>query len=81
MRYFGTGETFLFKFQRGSILTKYEWVKKSLSDDEEDGTPKKKERAKELFMSADNSMVTVGGGGVECMINMRCGRGVSSLLS
>ena len=81
MRYFGTGETFLFKFQRGSILTKYEWVKKSLSDEEEDGTPKKKERAKELFMSADNSMVTVGGGWVECMINMRCGRVVSSLLS
>ena len=61
MRYFGTGETFLFKFE-GSILTKYEWVKTSLSDDEEDETPKKKERAKELFMSADNSMVTVGGG-------------------
>ena len=38
MKYFGTGETFLFKFEseRGSMLTKYEWVKKSLSDDEED---------------------------------------------
>merc|ERR1711910_219632 len=44
MRYFGTGETFLFKFQRGSMLTKYEWVKKDLSDDEEDESPKKKER-------------------------------------
>ena len=64
MRYFGTGETFLFKFD-GSILTKYEWVKKSLSDDEEEETPKKKERAKELFMSADNSMLTVGGGWVD----------------
>ena len=62
MIYFGTGETFLFKFESGSTLTKYEWVKKSLSDDEEDGTPKKKERAKELFMSADNTMLTVGGG-------------------
>ena len=72
MRYFGTGETFLFKFERerGSMLTKYEWVKKSLSDDEVDGTPKKKERAKELFMSADNSMVTVGGGWVERFINI-----------
>ena len=48
MRYFGTGETFLFKFQKGSILTKYEWVKKDLSDDEEDESPKKKERGKEV---------------------------------
>ena len=64
MRYFGTGETFLFKFS-GSILTKYEWVKKTLSDDEEDEIPKQKERAKELFMSADPSMVTVGGGWVD----------------
>ena len=64
MRYFGTGETFLFKFHKGSILTKYEWVKKGLSDDEDEESPKKKERGKELFMSADNSMITVGGGWV-----------------
>ena len=61
MRYFGTGESFLFKF-KGSMLSKYEWVKKDLSDDEEGESPKKKEREKELFMSADNTMVTVGGG-------------------
>ena len=68
MRYFGTGESFLFKFQRGSMLTKYEWVKKDLSDDEEDESPKKKERGKELFMSADNTMVTIGGGSVQLHI-------------
>jgi len=63
MRYFGTGETFLFKFKEGSTACiKYEWVKKddSISDDDEN---QKKDRAKELFMSADNTMVTIGGGG------------------
>ena len=63
MRYFGTGETFLFKFD-GSMLTKYEWVKKDQSDDEDETeeVDKKKERSKELFMSADNTMITIGGG-------------------
>ena len=55
-RYFGTGETFLFKFEQGSTITKYEWVNKDLSDDEES------DRSKELFMSADQTMITVGGG-------------------
>ena len=50
------------------MLTKYEWVKKDLSDDEEDESPKKKERGKELFMSADNTMVTIGGGSVQLHI-------------
>jgi len=60
-RYFGTGETFLFKFDKGSMLTKYEWVNKDQSDDE-DNEEIKKDRAKELFMSADNTMITIGGG-------------------
>jgi len=60
MRYFGTGESFLFKFADGSSVTKYEWVKKDdSSDDESDDN----DRAKELFMSGDNTMITVGGGG------------------
>jgi len=62
MRYFGTGETFLFKFKEGSAATKYEWVKKDDSDSEEE-EDKKKDRAKELFMSADKTMITIGGGG------------------
>ena len=61
MRYFGTGETFLFKFD-GSMMTKYEWVKKDQSDDEDEDGIKKNERSKELFMSADNTMITIGGG-------------------
>jgi len=64
-RYFGTGETFLFKFSKSSMLTKYEWVNKDQSDDEEaeEAGGRRRDRAKELFMSADNTMVTVGGGG------------------
>ena len=61
MRYFGTGETFLFKFDKSSKLIKYDWVKKDDSDDEDDGGAKR-DRAKELFLSADNTMITVGGG-------------------
>jgi len=64
MRYFGTGETFLFKFKDGSnTATKYEWVKKYDSEDEDEEGRQKKDRSKELFMSADNTMITVGGGG------------------
>ena len=63
-RYFGTGETFLFKFSKSSMLTKYEWVNKDQSDDEEaeEAAGRRRDRAKELFMSADNTMVTIGGG-------------------
>eukprot|EP00092_Neocalanus_flemingeri_P037875 GFUD01041228.1.p1 GENE.GFUD01041228.1~~GFUD01041228.1.p1 ORF type:complete len:554 (-),score=152.51 GFUD01041228.1:339-2000(-) len=66
MRYFGTGETFLFKFKEGSSFAKYEWVKKEESDSDDDDENQKKvtkDRAKELFMSGDNTMVTIGGGG------------------
>ena len=46
------------------MLTKYEWVNKDQSDDEEaeEAGGRKRDRAKELFMSADNTMVTIGGG-------------------
>jgi len=79
MRYFGTGETFLFKFKEGSTsATKYEWVKKydSESSEEEEGK-QKKDRSKELFMSADNTMITIGGGGGTALYldeNLRFGR-------
>ena len=44
-------------------MTKYDWVNKDLSDDEDDSEEdKKKDRAKELFMSADHTMITIGGG-------------------
>ena len=46
------------------MMTKYEWVNKDQSDDEEaeEAGGRRRDRAKELFMSADNTMVTVGGG-------------------
>lgn len=59
-RYFGTGETFVFKFDKSSMITKYEWVNKDQSDDEDEG--RKRDISKELFMSADRTMITVGGG-------------------
>ena len=59
-RYFGTGETFVFKFDKGSLMTKYDWVNKDQSDDEDE--IRKRDVSKELFMSADRTMITVGGG-------------------
>ena len=59
-RYFGTGETFVFKFDKSSLITKYEWVNKDQSDDEDE--IRKRDVSKELFMSADRTMITVGGG-------------------
>lgn len=59
-RYFGTGETFVFKFDKGSMISKFEWVNKDQSDDEEES--RKRDVSKELFMSADRTMITVGGG-------------------
>ena len=59
-RYFGTGETFIFKFDKSSLMTKYEWVNKDQSDDEDE--IRKRDVSKELFMSADRTMITVGGG-------------------
>ena len=62
-RYFGTGETFVFKFTSDvglPIVHKFEWVNKDQSDDEDEN--KKRDVSKELFMSADRTMITVGGG-------------------
>ena len=50
-RYFGTGESFLFKFT-GEEMEKFCWV----------GEGAEKDRAQQLFMSGDNTFVTVGGG-------------------
>jgi len=50
-RYFGTGESFLFKFA-GEEMEKFCWV----------GEGAEKDRAQQLFMSGDNTFVTVGGG-------------------
>ena len=50
-RYFGTGETFLFMFTATGVQ-KFGWV----------GEGEEKDRATELFMSGDNTFVTVGGG-------------------
>ena len=75
-RYFGTGETFLFKLDKNTGFVKYDWVKKDESDDDDD-VDKKKETAKELFMSADNTMISVGGGngtGIYIDENLRYGQ-------
>ncbi|XP_062524046.1 GTPase-activating protein skywalker isoform X6 [Bombyx mori] len=53
--YFGTGETFLFSLQ--PTRAKYPWVG-CLEDNQEDKTP----HANSLFMAADNTMITIGGG-------------------
>ena len=50
----------MFKFDKSSLITKYEWVNKDQSDDEDDN--RKRDVSKELFMSADRTMITVGGG-------------------
>ena len=52
------------KFPKNSMMTKYEWVNKDQSADEEaeEAGGRRRDRAKELFMSADNTMVMVGGG-------------------
>ncbi|XP_028160875.1 GTPase-activating protein skywalker isoform X8 [Ostrinia furnacalis] len=53
--YFGTGETFLFSLH--PVRAKYPWVG-CLQEDEDPRTP----HARSLFMAADNTMVTIGGG-------------------
>ena len=79
IKYFGTGECFLFRSQDqhsrvncylclksfSSRLTKsgiehFQWVQPDSEDEEEE--KRKNLRAKELFMSGDSTMVTVGGG-------------------
>jgi hypothetical protein len=60
-RYFGTGETFLFRVvvgaegEDGEVET-YHWV------GAHSPTEEKSDHAAELFMSGDPTMITVGGG-------------------
>ena len=59
--YFGTGETFLFRFvpgrgEDGEEVVKYVWVGEGK---EMEG---RGDRAEQLFMSADDTMISVGGG-------------------
>ncbi|XP_068620862.1 GTPase-activating protein skywalker isoform X5 [Battus philenor] len=56
--YFGTGETFLFSLH--PVRAKYPWVG-CLQDSEGDCEPKTA-HANSLFMAADNTMITIGGG-------------------
>lgn len=78
IKYFGTGECFLFRCSEqdspvqktclksfSSRLTKsgiehFQWVQPDSEEEEEEST--KNLRARELFMSGDSTMVTVGGG-------------------
>ena len=53
----------MFKFTNDvglPMVHKFEWVNKDQSDDEDES--KKRDVSKELFMSADRTMITVGGG-------------------
>jgi len=59
IKYFGTGECFLFRFSKSGV-EHFPWVQPDSDDEEEE---EKNLRAKELFMSGDSTMVTVGGGG------------------
>ncbi|KAH9628970.1 hypothetical protein HF086_001880 [Spodoptera exigua] len=60
--YFGTGETFLFSLH--PLRAKYPWVG-CLEDNVEGPSDQKEARtphANSLFMAADNTMITIGGG-------------------
>jgi hypothetical protein len=59
-RYFGTGETFLFRVEGEGEVAVYHWVGGHHQD--EDDEEKKGDHAAELFMSGDQTMVTIGGG-------------------
>jgi len=56
-RYFGTGETFLFRVV-GEGVEAFHWVGANRQQEEE----AKGDHAAELFMSGDHTMITVGGG-------------------
>ena len=56
--YFGTGETFLFSLR--PTVAKYQWV--GISRQQDDATLSSVEHCAELFMHADNNMITIGGG-------------------
>ncbi|KAG6459195.1 hypothetical protein O3G_MSEX011254 [Manduca sexta] len=57
--YFGTGETFLFSLH--PLRAKYPWVG-CLEDGKEGEGDVKTPHANSLFMAADNTMITIGGG-------------------
>ncbi|CAH0726293.1 unnamed protein product, partial [Brenthis ino] len=57
--YFGTGETFLFSLH--PVRAKYPWVGCAQEDSKDEGDVKTS-HANSLFMAADNTMITVGGG-------------------
>lgn len=56
--YFGTGETFLFSLRPN--VARYQWV--GISRQQDDATLSSVEHSAELFMHADNNMITIGGG-------------------
>uniref|UniRef100_A0A0P4W7R3 TLDc domain-containing protein n=1 Tax=Scylla olivacea TaxID=85551 RepID=A0A0P4W7R3_SCYOL len=56
--YFGTGETFLFSLR--PTVAKYQWV--GISRQQDDAAVSSVEHCAELFMHADNNMITIGGG-------------------
>lgn len=58
--YFGTGETFLFSLR--PTVAKYQWV--GISRQQDDAALSSVEHSAELFMHADNNMITIGGGWV-----------------
>jgi hypothetical protein len=60
--YFGTGECFLFRWDAASGLQHFPWVRPDSEEEEEEEESGPSARAKELFMSGDPSMITVGGG-------------------
>nr|XP_026488787.1 TBC1 domain family member 24 isoform X3 [Vanessa tameamea] len=57
--YFGTGETFLFSLH--PARAKYPWVGCAKNDSKEEGDTRTA-HANSLFMAADNTMITIGGG-------------------
>lgn len=56
--YFGTGETFLFSLR--PTVAKYQWV--GISRQQDNAALSSVEHCAELFMHADNNMITIGGG-------------------
>lgn len=58
--YFGTGETFLFSLR--PKVAKYQWV--GITRQQDNAELSSVEHSAELFMHADNNMITIGGGWV-----------------
>ncbi|XP_049708122.2 GTPase-activating protein skywalker isoform X2 [Helicoverpa armigera] len=56
--YFGTGETFLFSLH--PLRAKYPWV--GCLEEKVEGPTERTPHANSLFMAADNTMITIGGG-------------------